>query len=114
MDKKFYETALLLAAGAALGQTILILIEMSFRILSFLPVIVVVAVLGVFSLRKIAGYQSLVNSSVKTRLTTGVWILLVWDVLRRRTFAYVDVFKFLLLFAVLYFFYRMLRKRWEE
>jgi len=38
MNKKGYETAVLLAAGAVLGQIIAVLLEMSFTVLSFIPV----------------------------------------------------------------------------
>lgn len=114
MNKKGYETAVLLAAGAVLGQIIAVLLEMSFTVLSFIPVILVIAVLGGVSLRAAARHKGLTNSSVKTRITTGVWIILVWELLRRRSVWPVDILKFSLLLIVLLILVRIVQKTWEE
>ncbi len=114
MDKKYYETALVLAAGVVLGQVVAILLEMAFSIWSFVPIALAILLLGFLSLRRIADAKGLINASVKTRIATGVWTFLVWELFRRRFIWIVDVAKFIILFAVLYILYRILRRRWEE
>jgi membrane protein DedA with SNARE-associated domain len=114
MEKNHYETALLLASGAALGQVTAILTEMSASIWSFIPITVLIFLFGYISLKKISDRKSLVHSGVKTRLVTGIWIFLVWDLFRRRFLWPIDILKFLLLVLVLYFLYRVVKRRWEE
>lgn len=114
MDKGYYETALLLAAGAVLGQIISILLEISFSIWSFVPMSIVIIFLGSVSLRNIAKNESLVTAGVRTRVATGVWIYLVWELFRIRVIWLVDILKFALLVVVLFFLYKIVHKRWEE
>jgi hypothetical protein len=113
MDKKYYETALLLAAGAVLGQILALLLEMSFSIWSFIPIALVIVLLGGISLRKIADARSMINSGGKVKIMTGIWIFLVWELFRVRFFWIVDLLKFIILFIVLCFFFRMVHKGWE-
>ena len=114
MDKEHYKMVLLLAAGAALGQGLCILIDVSFSIWGFLPMILLVLVLGVLSLRSIARNKGLVTAGVRTRVATGVWIFLVWELLTRRMIWLVDIFKVALLFVVLFGLAAVLERRWEE
>jgi hypothetical protein len=114
MDKEHYKTALLLAAGAALGQILCILIDVSFSIWGFLPMILLVFLLGALSLRSIARNKGLVTAGVRTRVATGVWIFLVWELLNRRIIWLVDMFKVALLFVVLFSLAAILERRWEE
>jgi membrane protein DedA with SNARE-associated domain len=114
MNKNHYETALLLGSGAALGQVIAILIEMSASIWSFIPLAGLILLFGYISLKNIADRKSLIHSGVKTRILTGVWTFFVWDLFRRRFLWPVDILKFVLLVLVLYFLYRVVRRRWEE
>lgn len=113
MDKNHYETALLLAAGAVLGQIVTILADMSFSVWSFLPMIVVVCLLGAVTVRTIAQKKGLVTTGVKTRLATGVWISVVWELFRRRIIWPVDILKYILLFVVLYIFFKVVQRTWE-
>ncbi len=112
MDKNDYETGLLLASGAALGQVIAILIEMSFSLWSFVPTLFLIGLFGYTSLRAVARNKGLVTTGVKTRLTTGVWVFFVWDLCRRRFIWPIDLLKFMLLAVVLYLLYRVVRKIW--
>jgi len=113
MDKNYYETALLLASGAVLGQILTILIDMSFSVLSFVPMIVLVCLLGVVSVRTVSQKKGLVKTSVKTRLVTGVWVSLVWELFRRRIIWPLDILKYVMLFVVLYALFKVVQRTWE-
>ena len=114
MEKRQYETALLLTAGVLLGEVIAILLALSFSVWSFIPILLVILLLGIISLWKIAHNKSLVKSSARIRLTTGIWVFLVWELMRRRFFWPFDLLKVVLLFVVVYVFYRIVRRAWEE
>lgn len=113
MDKNCYETGLLLASGAALGQVILILVEMTFSLWSFVPTLFLIGLFGYTSLKALARNKGLVTTGVRTRLTTGAWMFFVWDLCRRRFIWPIDILKFILLFVVLYLLYRVVKRTWE-
>jgi len=103
MDRHHYETALLLASGAVLGQLVIILAEIAFSVWSFIPMIGLTLLLGAVSLRAISRNKGLITAGVNSRLITGLWIFLVWDLLRRRILWLPDVLKC-----------GMLLRKWEE
>lgn len=114
MDKKHYETALLLAAGMVLGQILALFLEVSYSIWSFIPILLLVGLFGSISLRTVSRNRGLLNSGVKTRTLMGVWIFLVWELVRMRLTWLVDIPKFVTLAVILFFFYRIVKKKWEE
>lgn len=114
MDNLHYETVLLLAAGAALGQVLIILMDMSFSLWSFLPVLIFVILLGSVSVRNIAKGGGLTRTGTVTRILTGVWMFLVWELFRRRFIWVLDIFKFFILAVVLCFFYLLVKRKWRE
>jgi hypothetical protein len=113
MDKEHYETALLLTAGAVLGQVISIALAMSWSIWSFVPMSFLVILLGGLSLRSIALQKSLVKTRARTRVITGVWMYIVWELFRLRVVWLIDGAKFSLLFIVLFVLYSIVQKTWE-
>ncbi|MBU7018040.1 MAG: hypothetical protein HXS44_11070 [Theionarchaea archaeon] len=114
MDKKHYETALLLAAGMVLGQILALFFEVSYSIWSFIPILLMVGLFGGISLRTVSRNKSLTSSGATTRILTGVWIFLVWELVRMRLTWLVDIPKFVILTVIFLFFYRIVKKKWEE
>ncbi len=114
MNNLHYETALLLAVGAALGQVLIILMDMSFSVWSFLPVLIFIILLGSVSVRNIAKSGGLTRTGAVIRISTGMWMFLVWELFRRRFIWVLDIFKFFILAVVLCFFYLLIRGKWRE
>ena len=114
MNRLHYETGILLASGAVIGQIIVILVEMSFSIWSFLPLGVLVMLLGYISLKKIGAHKGLITASDTTKVVTGIVIFVIWDLFRKRFFWPVDIMKFLVLLGMLYFLFRVLKRTWRE